>query len=67
MTEDKQADLIGPGIGNYDDLKKELPDDYDALLPPMERMKAVFSVKGSVGYCYRKDYKAGLAKVLLVL
>ena len=30
-------------------------------------LKAVFSVKGSVGYCYRKDYKAGLAKVLLVL
>ena len=30
-------------------------------------LKAVFSVKGSIGYCYRKDYKAGLAKVLLVL
>ena len=30
-------------------------------------LKAVFSVKGSVGYCYRKQYKAGLAKVLLVL
>ena len=30
-------------------------------------LKAVFSVKGSVSYCYRSQYKAGLAKVLLVL
>jgi hypothetical protein len=30
-------------------------------------LKAVFSVKGSISYCYRKNYKAGLAKVLLVL
>ena len=31
---DKKADLAGPGIGNYDDLKHELPDDYEALLSP---------------------------------
>ena len=30
-------------------------------------LKAVFSVKGSISYCYRKQYKPGLAKVLLVL
>jgi aspartate--ammonia ligase len=42
---DKTADLAGPGIGNYEALARELPDDYEALLPPMERMKAVFAVK----------------------
>lgn len=42
---DKTADLAGPGIGNYDVLARELPDGYEALLPPMERMKAVFAVK----------------------
>jgi len=29
---DKKADLAGPGIGNYDELKKVLPDDYRSLL-----------------------------------
>ena len=35
---DKKADLAGPGIGNYDDLKKELPDNYKPLLSPKETM-----------------------------
>lgn len=30
-------------------------------------LKAVFSVKGSIGYCKRKDFKDGAAKVLAVL
>lgn len=42
---DKKADLAGPGIGSYAELAKELPDDYEALLSPMERMKAVFAIK----------------------
>ena len=33
---DKKADLAGPGIGNYDELKQELPDDYESLLSPKE-------------------------------
>ncbi len=42
---DKEADLAGPGIGNYDELRKILPTDYEPLLPPKERMKALFAVK----------------------
>ncbi|MCJ7459753.1 MAG: aspartate--ammonia ligase [candidate division Zixibacteria bacterium] len=42
---DKKADLAGPGIGNYEELEKILPSDYRALLPPMERMKALFTIK----------------------
>jgi aspartate--ammonia ligase len=42
---DKKADLAGPGIGDYADLEKELPDDYTPLLTPMEAMKAVFAIK----------------------
>lgn len=45
---DKKADLAGPGVGNYDDLEKILPDDYEPLLPPKERMKAVFSLKNYI-------------------
>ncbi len=42
---DKKADLTGPGIGNYNELETDLPSDYEALLSPMERMKAVFAIK----------------------
>ncbi|MCP4607772.1 MAG: aspartate--ammonia ligase, partial [Planctomycetes bacterium] len=39
---DKKADLAGPGISTYEEVEKALPDDYEALLSPMERMKAVY-------------------------
>jgi aspartate--ammonia ligase len=42
---DKQADLAGPGIGNYEELEVELPNDYEALLTPKDMMRAVFAVK----------------------
>jgi aspartate--ammonia ligase len=42
---DKAADLAGPGISTYDEVEKILPDDYSALLPPLERMKAVYAIK----------------------
>ena len=45
---DKKADLVGPGIGNYDDLKKELPDNYQPLLSPKETMQAVLAVKNCI-------------------
>jgi aspartate--ammonia ligase len=41
----KQADLAGPGIGNYDDLKSILPSDYHALLTPGETQQALFAIK----------------------
>lgn len=45
---DKIKDLAGPGIGDYSQLAKELPKDYEALLSPMERMKAVFAIKNYI-------------------
>ena len=42
---DKVADLAGPGVSTYQEVDKILPNDYRALLPPLERMKAVFAVK----------------------
>ena len=38
--------------------------------PPAEfsgTLKAVFSVKGSIGYCHRSEYREGVVNVLLVL
>jgi len=50
---DKTADLAGPGIGNYHELEQILPTDYEPLLPPKERMQAVFAIKDSIerGLC----------------
>lgn len=45
MKGDKRADLAGPGIGSYEELEKILPNDYTPLLPPKERMKALFELK----------------------
>ena len=45
---DKRADLSGPGIGNYTDLEKILPEGYRSLLTPKETQIAVFELKDYV-------------------
>jgi len=42
---DKKADLAGPGIGDYGELEKILPQDYSSLLSPKETQKAVTELK----------------------
>jgi len=44
-TRDKTADLAGPGIGDYADVDKVLPEGYESLLGPRETMEAVFAAK----------------------
>ena len=41
----KQADLAGPGIGNYDELEKVLPQNYNSLLNPKDTQQAITIVK----------------------
>jgi aspartate--ammonia ligase len=41
----KMADLAGPGIGDYAELERVLPNDYKSLLTPRETQKAIFAVK----------------------
>ncbi len=42
---DKKADLAGPGIGDYNELQKVLPHDYQSLLTPRETQQAIFRIK----------------------
>lgn len=42
---DKRADLAGPGIGNYADVEKVLPQDYASLLDPKQTQMAITAVK----------------------
>jgi len=45
---DKRADLAGPGIGDYADLKEVLPSDYAPLLNPKETQRAVYAAKNYI-------------------
>jgi len=45
MTVSKEADLAGPGIGDYAELEQVLPDDYEPLLAPRETMRALYAAK----------------------
>ena len=42
----KEADLAGPGIGDYAELERVLPDDYEPLLAPRETMEALTARSG---------------------
>ncbi len=45
---DKKADLAGPGIGDYAELEKILPQDYNALLTPKETQQAITAAKNYI-------------------
>jgi len=64
---DKTADLAGPGIGNYTDLKKELPEDYEPLLSPKERMRALFAVKNYIEENLCKELNLQMVQVPLIV
>ncbi|HEX9110823.1 MAG TPA: aspartate--ammonia ligase, partial [Terriglobales bacterium] len=45
VTYDKKADLAGPGIGDYTELERVLPNDYRSLLDRRDTQTAIFQVK----------------------
>ncbi len=53
----KEADLAGPGIGDYNELERILPDDYRPLLGPKETMRALYDAKRLIedGLCRSLD------------
>ena len=67
MTDKKKADLAGPGIGNYDDLEKTLPTDYEPLLSPKERMRAVFAIKNYIEENLCKELNLQMVQVPLIV
>ena len=44
----KRADLAGPGIGDYAQIEKILPRDYQSLLTPRETQRALFAAKNYI-------------------
>ncbi len=64
---DKKADLAGPGIGDYNELKKILPQDYKSLLTPKETMQALFAVKGYIEENLCKELNLVMVQVPLIV
>ncbi|MDR3625349.1 MAG: hypothetical protein P4L45_00865, partial [Ignavibacteriaceae bacterium] len=64
---DKKSDLAGPGIGNYADLKNVLPENYEPLLKPKERVKAVFAIKNYIEENLCKELNLQMVPVPLIV
>ncbi len=63
----KQADLAGPGIGDYNELEKILPQDYSSLLTPKETQKAIFAVKNYIEENLCKELNLMMATCPLIV
>ena len=64
---DKKADLAGPGVSTYPEVAKILPDDYAPLLPPMERMKALYEIKSYIETNLCKQLNLQMVQVPLIV
>jgi len=67
MTNPKVADLAGPGIGNYEELEKILPNDYTSLLNRRDTQKAIFAVKRFIEDNLCKELNLIMATVPLIV
>jgi aspartate--ammonia ligase len=64
---DKMADLAGPGIGDYTEVQRVLPSDYDSLLDPRETQQAIYAVKGYVEEHLCKELHLSMVQVPLIV
>ena len=64
---DKKADLAGPGISTYEEVAKILPNDYQPLQSPMERMEALYEVKRYIEDGLARELNLKLVQVPLIV
>ena len=64
---DKKADLAGPGIGNYNELEKILPQDYSSLQTRRETQQALFSAKNYIEENLCKELNLMMVQVPLIV
>jgi len=64
---DKKADLAGPGIGNYDEVKSILPNNYKSLLSHRETMIALYKVKNYIEENLNKELNLIQVQVPLIV
>jgi len=67
MVGDKRADLAGPGVSTYEEVEKILPNDYQPVLPPLERMKALYEIKRYIEDNLCKELNLSMVQVPLIV
>ena len=63
----KEADLAGPGIGDYAELEHVLPTDYEPLLGPKETMQALYAAKRLIEDRLCEELNLTLVQVPLIV
>jgi aspartate--ammonia ligase len=64
---DKKADLAGPGIGDYGELEKILPDDYVSALDRRQTQAAIFAVKDYIETNLCRELNLQMVQVPLIV
>ena len=64
---DKKADLAGPGISTYEQVDKILPHDYEVILAPKKRMKALYKIKNFIEENLCKELNLFMVQVPLIV
>ncbi|MFZ0685763.1 MAG: aspartate--ammonia ligase [Terriglobales bacterium] len=64
---EKKADLAGPGIGDYTELEKVLPQGYRSLLTKKETQQAIFQVKRYIADNLCKELNLMMVEVPLIV
>ena len=64
---EKKADLAGPGIGDYTELEKVLPQRYRSLLTKKETQQAIFQVKRYIADNLCKELNLMMVEVPLIV
>ncbi|HUJ56294.1 MAG TPA: aspartate--ammonia ligase [Gaiellaceae bacterium] len=67
MTSLKEADLAGPGIGDYADVERILPQDYEPLLDLKETMRALYAAKRLIEDRLCEELNLTLVQVPLIV
>ena len=67
MTDAKEADLAGPGIGDYAELERVLPDDYEPRLSPKATMQALYGAKRLIEDRLCEELNLTLVQVPLIV
>jgi aspartate--ammonia ligase len=67
IMSNKKADLAGPGIGDYTELEKILPSDYQSLLSEKETQQAIFHVKRYIADNLCKELNLMMVEVPLIV
>ena len=63
----KEADLAGPGIGDYTELEAVLPAGYEPLLAPRQRMEALYAAKRLIEERLCEELNLTLVQVPLIV